>query len=568
MNTHRLVNTHQLGQHWAGMDVWRGWLHQGLQKRWVKITGAIVAVVVLVLILTPFFINADTFRPTAENDISSALGRRVTLGHLGLSLLSGSLTADNVAIADDPGFSSAPFFEAKSMHIGVSMPALLFSHELQVTNFTADSPQIHLISKPDGSWNYASLGRGTSPSSGSQQSSASGMNIGELKIKDGSVDVTSVPATGAPFVYKHVNLTVKDLSYTTPMPFDLTADLRAGGSVQSSGTAGPIGRPNAMNTPLRATLDVKHFDPVAAGVIPASQGISTIADLNAQVVSDGKTLSMTGKMQAAQLKLSAKGSPAPHPVDVDLTTNANIGARTGQISDLAVHTGAVAAHVTGTYQMTGQTVVLDLHLAAPGLPVDGVEQLLPAVGVTLPSGSSLHGGTLTANLVITGPASALRIAGPVEIDNTQLAGFNLASKIEGLSSPGSSNTGNGTNIRLLRANVTKTPQSTDLSQIECDIPSLGTATGNGTVSAAGALNFQLVAKLSGASAGMVNSVAGNLMNTAAPSGIPVTVTGTTSNPSIHANVASMVKQEAGGLLGKGTNTKSGVEGAVQGILHK
>ena len=88
------------------------------------------------------------------------------------------------------------------------------------------------------------------------------------------------------------------------------------------------------------------------------------------------------------------------------------------------------------------------------------------------------------------------------------------------------------------------------------------------MSAAGALNFQLVAKLSGASAGMVNSVAGNLMNTAAPSGIPVTVTGTTSNPSIHANVASMVKQEAGGLLGKGTNTKSGVEGAVQGILHK
>lgn len=166
MNTHRLVNTHQLGQHWAGMDVWRGWLHQGLQKRWVKITGAIVAVVVLVLILTPFFINADTFRPTAENDISSALGRRVTLGHLGLSLLSGSLTADNVAIADDPGFSSAPFFEAKSMHIGVSMPALLFSHELQVTNFTADSPQIHLISKPDGSWNYASLDAAPVPAAG------------------------------------------------------------------------------------------------------------------------------------------------------------------------------------------------------------------------------------------------------------------------------------------------------------------------------------------------------------------------------------------------------------------
>ena len=567
MNTHRLVNTHQLGQHWVGIDVWRGWLHQCLQKRWVKITGAIVAVFVLFLIVAPFFINADTFRPTAENDISSALGRRVTLGHLGLSLLSGSLTADNVAIADDPAFSSAPFFEAKSMHIGVSMPALLFSHELRVTKFVADSPQIHLISKPDGSWNYASLGRSSSPSSGSKPSPASSMNIGELKIKDGSVDVTSVPATSAPFVYNHVNLTVKDLSYTTPMPFDLTADLPAGGTVKSSGTAGPIGRPNAMNTPLRATLDVKHFDPVAAGVIPASRGISTVADLNAQVASDGKTLTLTGKMQAAQLKLSPKGSPAPQPVNMDLTTSANIGARTGQISDLAIHTGAVAAHVTGTYQMTGQTVMLNLHLSAPGVPVDGIEQLLPAVGVTLPSGSSLRGGTLTANLAITGPASALRIAGPVEIDNTQLAGFNLSSKIEGLTSPGGSNTGNGTNIRLLRANVTKTPQSTDLSQIDCDVPSLGTATGNGTVSAAGALNFQLVAKMSAAGASPMNNVAGNFMKVAAPSGIPVTVTGTTSNPSIHANVGSMVKQQAGGLLGKGTNTKSGIEGAAKSILH-
>jgi AsmA protein len=553
--------------HQGGVEVWRERAREAMKKRWVKIAGGVVAVFVLFLVVAPFFINADTFRPTAENEISSALGRRVTLGHLGLSLFSGSLTADNVAISDDPAFSSAPFFETKSMHIGVSVPALLFSRKLHVTKFTADSPQVHLISKPDGSWNYASLGRGTSPSSGSQQSSTSGVSIGELKIKDGSIDVTSVPATGAPFVYNHVNLTVKHLSFTTPMPFDLTADLPAGGTVQLSGTAGPIGQPNAMNTPLRATLHVKHFDPVAAGVIPASEGISAVADLDAQVTSDGKTLSMTGKMQAAQLKLSGKGSPAPQPVNVDLTTNANIGARTGQISDLAIHTGAVAAHVTGNYQMTGQTVVLDLHLSGPGLPIDGIEQLLPAVGVTLPSGSSLHGGTLTANLAITGPAAALRIAGPVEIDNTQLAGFALASKIEGLSSPGS-NTGNGTNIRLLRANVTNTPQSTDLSQISCDIPELGSATGNGTVSAAGALNFQLVAKMGGAGAGAVNSVAGNFLNVAAPSGIPLTVTGTTSNPSIRANVGSMVKQQASGLLGKGSNTKSGVEGAVQGILHK
>lgn len=556
---------------WPGMHAYvdrgRGWLYQGLQRRWVKIAAAVGACFVLILLVLPFFVNADSFRPAAEHEISSALGRSVSLGHLSFSIFSGSLVADNIAIADDPAFSAGPFFQARSVHIGVSLAALVFERQLHVTRLTADAPQIHLISKPDGSWNYASLGNSAGSSSGGQQSSASDLSIGELKIKDGSVDVRSLPATGAPFVYNHVNLTVKHLSFTTPMPFTLTADLPAGGTVKLTGTAGPMAQPDAMKTPLRASLEVKHFDPVAAGVIPAAEGISAVADLNAQIASDGKTLTVTGKLQAAQLKLSANGSPAPQPVDVDLAITGNIGTRSGQISDLALHTGAVAAHLTGTYQMSGPQVTVDLHLSAPGLPVDSLDQLLPAVGVRLPSGSSLHGGTLTANLAITGPAAALRIEGPIEIDNTHLAGYALATKIEGLTSPGGS-ASNATDIRTLRANVVNTPQSTEFSQIDCDIPALGTATGSGTVSAAGALNFQLVAKLGGAGASGVSSAAGSLLKVAAPGGVPLTVTGTTSDPSIRANLGSMMKQQASGLLGKGTAGKSGLVNAAQGLLSR
>ena len=76
--------------------------------------------------------------------------------------------------------------------------------------------------------------------------------------------------------------------------------------------------------------------------------------------------------------------------------------------------------------------MLDLHIAAPSLPIDQVERLLPVVGIHLPAGSSLQGGTLTANITITGPATTTTLAGPVEIDNTKLLGFDLASKIEGM----------------------------------------------------------------------------------------------------------------------------------------
>ncbi len=69
--------------------------------------------------MVPFFVNADTFRPTIQADLSSALGRQVTLGHIGLSLITGSLVADDISIADDPKFSTSPFLEAKKLRIGV-----------------------------------------------------------------------------------------------------------------------------------------------------------------------------------------------------------------------------------------------------------------------------------------------------------------------------------------------------------------------------------------------------------------------------------------------------------------
>jgi AsmA protein len=310
-----------------------------LHKKWVKITGVVAGIFILVLIVLPFFVNADTFRPTIEQKISTALGRRVTLGHLSFSLFSGSLVADNVSIADDPAFSSVPFFQAKSLRIGVGTASLIFERQLHISSLTADAPEIQLIQKPDGTWNYASLGggnNGASSQAGSSPSPASDLLIGELKIKNGSVGISSVPGTRKPFVYDHVNLAVKDLSFTTPMPFELTADLPASGTVKLNGTAGPLapseGQPNAMNTPLHANLEIEHFDPVAAGVIAPADGISTVADLNAKIDSDGKTMTTTGKLSAVNLKLSPNGSPAPQPVDADLSMNANVAARSGQIS--------------------------------------------------------------------------------------------------------------------------------------------------------------------------------------------------------------------------------------------
>ena len=223
-----------------------------------------------------------------------------------------------------------------------------------------------------------------------------------------------------------------------------------------------------------------------------------LADITAQVTSNGQTLTSNGTVHAARLQLVADGSPTPSPVDINYTVDHNLESRSGQISDLGINTGGVTVHVNGTYAMKGPQTNLALHLAAPNLPINQVEALLPAVGVRLPSGSRLQGGTLTANLAITGPATAPTISGPVQVDNTRLTGFDLSSKIGGLK-PVSGSQG-GTQIQTLRANVNSSSQGTRIDNLYTSVPLLGTATGAGTISPGGALNFQVLAKLNTTSA--------------------------------------------------------------------
>ena len=577
-------------------------------RRWVKVTTIVVAIVVIIVFVVPFFVNADTFRPMIENQISSALGRKVTLGHLSLSLWSGSIKADSIEVADDPAFSQTPFLQTKSLRIGIETGAFLFHRQVHITNFVADSPEIHLISGQNGTWNYSSLGHSTTvkaeqqntgagastqaqktgsapqqksapapAESSSQQSGGSGITIGDLKIKNGSVSVSSNPPHGQPFVYNNVDVTVKNLSAAQTMPFTVTADLPGNGSVSVQGTAGPVDQQNTANTPFEATLHVKGFNPVKAGVLPASEGISMDADVAAQAKSDGKTLTSSGKIHALHLQLSPAGSPAPQPVDISYNVSDDLNAQTGRITDLTAQAGSAVAHANGTFRTAGDNVQLNVKLAAPNLSIDQLEALLPAVGIRLPSGSSLHGGTLTANLTITGTAKAPDISGPVEIANTRLAGFDLGSKIQGLKALGG--TGGGTSIQKLSANVHSTVPSTQLSNIDCVVPAIGEATGEGTVSAAGALDFHLTAKLNSNSTvgGLANAassalggVAGNLLHSTATNGVPLTITGTTSNPSIRADLGSMVKSQTGGLFGKSSNgqQKTTPGGLLGGLLGK
>jgi len=528
----------------------------------ISILVAAVVLLLLAVLLVPLFVNANTFRPTLETQLSAALGRKVTLGNLSFSFFSGSLVADNISIADDPAFSSQPFLQAQSLRIGVEVAPLLFHRQLRVTSFVADSPSINLVHNAHGVWNFSNIGStAASRTQNTQQESAlPNFTVGQMKVEDGTSVVSDMPSTGPPFTYGKLNLSVQQFSFAKAFPFVLSAALPGGGLLDVKGNAGPVNEKDASETPLGANISVKHFDPVAAGVVQKSQGISMLADITAQVTSDGQTLTSNGTVHAAQLQLVADGSPAPSPVDITYTLNHNLESRSGQINDLAIRTGGVTVHANGTYVTRSPQTTLAFHLAAPNLPIDQVEALLPAFGVRLPSGSRLQGGTLTANLSINGPATAPIISGPVQVDNTRLTGFDLSSKIGGLKPVSSSQA--GTQIQTLRANVNSSSQGTRIDDLYAALPLLGTATGAGTIAPGGGLNFQVVAKLnttSGVAGQELGGFLGQAVSTATADGIPIHITGTTSNPVIQADLSKLLQKNAGNLLkqqilGNGNNT--------------
>ena len=530
-------------------------------KKSVKIgLAAAIALPTLAAAALRLFVDANTFRPMIESRLTAALSRKVTLGDLSLSVMTGSLVANDLAIAEDPKFGQTPFVTAKQLRIGVQMKPLIFNHQLIVQSFEVDAPQIHLILAEDGTWNFSTLSHGAGSRNTTQPATVLDLPVGLITIKDGNAKIETLPLQRNPQVYDHLDVKLENFSLAKAFPFTVSASLPGDGKVGVSGTVGPINPQDATSTTFDAQLTIKHLDPVAAGYVDPAAGISMIAGLDAHIVSDGMNVTSDGKVHAEHLILLKGGKAAPYPLDVNYQVGHSLKGNSGQVSDLALQTGAVAIQIKGTYQLAANVPVFDLKLLAQSVPIDGLQALMPAVGVRLPNGAVLKGGTLSANFAIKGSANDNVIVGSYEIKNTQLVGYNLGSKISGIAAMGGIKTGDTTAITISRADMRIDKSGSKTTNIYSVLPALGESTGSGTVSPSGALNFRLISKVTSAKG--LNKVGVNILTklhstsaAAKPStakGIPISITGTAENPVITADVNGLVKGNAATLRNKGT----------------
>ena len=181
-------------------------------------------------------------------------------------------------------------------------------------------------------------------------------------------------------------------------------------------------------------------------------------------------------------------------MQVKYSVTYDLAKQTGTITQGEIALGKAVEQITGTYDAHANPTSINMKLDGQGMPVDDLEAMLPAIGVTLPPKSQLKGGTVATHFTIVGPVDKLVTTGTIRLENSTLAGFSLGSSLSAVSALGGKGSGGkDTVIQNLSANVRVAPDGTRADDINLTIPTLGTLTGAGTVSPTNALDFKMKA---------------------------------------------------------------------------
>jgi AsmA protein len=409
-----------------------------------------------------------------------------------------------------------------------------------------------LVQSSTGNWNFSGLGSKSQPVPSQPAGGRLPLDLSVklIKISNGRLTLRRTVGHWKPLALEQVNVELRDFSSSTAFPFTLNAQVVGGGTVKLDGKAGPINPTDSAMTPVTVSLNVARLDLARSGMNDFAPDVSGMMAFDGKGESDGASMSLMGKLKLDNLKLAKNGSPSTRLVEMDFGVQHDLRKHSGFVKQGDIRIGGAVAHLTGAYAERGESMILNVKLAGPGMPVQELEALLPALGIVLPSGTSLKGGTASANLSMEGPADRLVTSGSLSLNDTRLVGFDLPKKMASIEKLVGIKAAPDTEIQVLSANVRSSPEGTSAQDMKLVIPAIGELSGAGTVSPANALNFKMTAIVH--TSGML-AVVGNTP-------IPFTVEGTSADPVFRPDLKAIVKEEIKGAVGKAAG------GLLNGLL--
>lgn len=398
-----------------------------------KVIIGIGILVVLIIAAAGIFLatfDVNSYHSQIQSTLQQQLGRSVKLGNMSLGLFPLEFKVQNIVIADDPKFGTAPFVQAKELDVSVHLLPLLHK-DVEVDSIILQRPAVELIKNKESVWNFASLGANKPKAESSSSSSAGQFSLSQLSIQDGQVALTDRQAPSPRAVYDHIDFTLNDFAPNKPFSLDLSAHLPGSGSqeVRLQGKGGPIATDPA-STPFQGNLTLKNVQ--IAGLqkflnSPALVGTDGILSGETKISSTAGKAAAAGQMTLQNAKLH--GTELGYPVTADYDVSDDLVNSVITVNNTTIKLGDTPFNVSGTVNTKPNPALLDLNLKANNVAIAGLIQLAAASGQAFAPGMKVA-GNVTASINAKGPADKPALSGSVNGRNIQASGNGIALPVQ------------------------------------------------------------------------------------------------------------------------------------------
>jgi AsmA protein len=236
--------------------------------KWALIAvGGLVALVILILLVLPFFVDAKKYKTLLETKVTEMTGRPFSVGgDVNLSFFPfAGVSFSDLHLGNPPGFEATDFISIKSFDVRVKLMPLL-SRDVQIKRFVMDEPQVVLIKNKQGqgNWEFQTKKSGAPKTETAQKSTpekpVEGLPIRSLAVGDFSVAKGSIvwidKASDMRKTIDQLDLVLTDLSFDKPIGLALSARMDDK-PVALNGILGPIGQdPGKATIPLNLNVEL------------------------------------------------------------------------------------------------------------------------------------------------------------------------------------------------------------------------------------------------------------------------------------------------------------------------
>jgi uncharacterized protein involved in outer membrane biogenesis len=533
-------------------------------KRWVlRILAVFCGLLILIVAagLAAKSLISGSAKDTLVSSLSQALNVPVSVGTAEFDLaqflrLRPAVSLDTIAIGNPPGFRGSHLLEARRMYAQVRLLPLL-KRRIEVHSIVVEQPRIMVESDAQGITNIEAFVKGMGTKSQSAAATGDAAQSREVAVDEMRVESGVIVLGGKPLV-EDLNLRVRDFAAGQSARIELAARLfgSANSMVNLDGKAGPFG---SAALPLDGTLALT----IAPTDVPArlrreqfgkflgAPGAKARAALRGNVNGDlYGTVSGPAKLVLTDVMIGKDDRHVlPLAGEVPLTFSAS-----KLMSAPSFHLKIPKARLQlGTGEWSGDA---EFRLRGPLMSgssrgsIHNVDINQLASGFTTAEGKIYGVAEIPSYSVQFSGKNADEIrnsaagSGKLTVVKGRIAALDMLASIQRALNQSQEKAAGETPFTSLASDLNIGQRRLDLSGVLLDSPVLR-LTGRGAIGFDQSLNFDLEARVTGASARLLNRLVRNDQEEA---NVPVKVAGTVNSPQVRPDVGKLATGAAGSLF--------------------